>query len=72
METRWNLNEQTKIHHWSAIKLVDDSTSLTKTLEVADTSLDNISKIYDRKNIIFLQYGTEWLIYKFNLIKVYF
>ena len=41
------------------IKLVDDSTYLTKTLEVADGFLDNIAKIYDRKNIIFMQYGTQ-------------
>ena len=32
------------------IKLVDDSTYLTKSLEVADAFLDNIAKIYDRKN----------------------
>ena len=43
----------------STIKLVDDLTYLTKTLEVADTFLDNIAKLYDRKNIIFMQYGTE-------------
>ena len=54
------------------IKLVDDSTYLTKTLEVPDTFLDNVAKIYDRKNIIFMQYGTEWLIYKFNITKTYF
>ena len=41
------------------IKLVDDSTYLTKTLEVADGFLDNIAKIYVRKNIIFVQYGTQ-------------
>ena len=29
------------------IKLVDDSTYLTKTLEIADAFLDNISKIYN-------------------------
>ena len=54
------------------IKLVDDSTYLTKTLEVADAFLDNLAKINDRKNIIFMQYGTEWLIYKFNITKLYF
>ena len=54
------------------IKLVDDSTYLTKTLEVADAFLDNITKVYDRKNIIFMQYGTQWLIYKFNITKAYF
>ena len=53
------------------IKLVDDSTYLTKTLEVADAFLDNITKVYDRKNI-FMQYGTQWLIYKFNITKAYF
>ena len=37
--------------------------------KVADAFLDNIVKIYDGKNIIFMQYGTEWLIYKFNIKK---
>ena len=55
-----------------AKKLVDDSTYLTKTLEVADAFLDNLVKIYDRKSIIFMQYGTEWLICKFNITKPYF
>ena len=54
------------------IKLVDDSTYLTKTLEVADAFLDNLAKINDRKSIIFMQYGTGWLIYNFNIIKLYF
>ena len=49
-----------------AIKLVDDS---TKTLEAADAFLGHIAKICDRKCIIFMQYGTEWLIYKFNITK---
>ena len=40
------------------IKLVDDSTDLTKNLQVADAFLDKLAKIYDRKNI-FMQYGTE-------------
>ena len=53
------------------IKLVDDSTYLTKTVEVADAFLDNIAKIYDRKNI-FMQHGTQWLIYKSNITKAYF
>ena len=34
------------------IKLFDDSTYLTKALEVADAFLDNLGKIYDRKSII--------------------
>ena len=38
------------------IKLVHDSTYLTKILEVANAFLDNFAKIYDRKNIIFMQY----------------
>ena len=54
------------------IKLVDDSTYLTKTLEVAEAFLENIAKIYDRKKYIFMQYGTEWFIYKFNITKGYF
>ena len=37
------------------LKLVDDSTYLTETLEIADAFINNIAKIYDRKNIIFLQ-----------------
>ena len=41
------------------IKLVDDSTYLRKTLEVADAFLDNIAKTCSRKNIIFIRYGTE-------------
>ena len=49
-----------------AINLVDDS---TKTLEAADAFLGHIAKICDRKYIIFMQYGTEWLIYKFNITK---
>ena len=53
-------------------KLVDDSTYLTKPLEVTDAFLGNIAEIYDRKNIIFMQHGTEMLIYKFNITKVYF
>ena len=48
------------------VKLVDDSTYLTKTLEVANNLLDNLSKVCDRKNMIFTQYGNEWLIHKFN------
>ena len=47
------------------IKLVEDSTYLMKTLVVSDVFLDNLTKIYDRKNI-FVQNGNEWLI--LNLI----
>ena len=36
------------------LKLVDDSTYLTKTLEVADVFLDKIVGIYNRKNIMFM------------------
>ena len=57
-------NENASLINYT-IRLVDDSTYLTKTL-------DNIAKIYNRKNIIFMQYGTEWLIYKFNITKAYF
>ena len=38
---------------------------------VSDVFLDNLTKIYDRKNI-FVQNGTEWLTYKFNIRKLYF
>ena len=51
------------------IKLVDDSTYLTKTLEITDAFIDNIAKVYDRKNI-FLKDGTKWLSYEFNLTKM--
>ena len=51
------------------IKLVDDSTYLTKSLELADAFLDNIAKTYNRKKILLMQYGTQWLIYKFNITK---
>lgn len=54
------------------IKLVEDSTYVTKTLVVEDAFLDNVAKIYDRKNIIFMQYGNEWIIYKINIAKLYF
>ena len=54
------------------IKLVDDSTYLTKSLEIVDAFLDNIVKTYNRKSILFMQYGTQWLIYKFNITKAYF
>ena len=47
------------------IKLVEDSTYLMKTLVVSDVFLDNLTKIYDGKNI-FVQNGNEWLI--LNLI----
>ena len=64
-------NENTSLISYT-IKLVDDSTYLTKTLEVTDAFLDNIAKICDRKNIIFMQCRTQWLIYKFNTAKAYF
>ena len=51
------------------IKLVDDSTYLTKTLEITDAFIDNIAKVCDRKNI-FLKDGTKWLSYEFNLTKM--
>ena len=34
------------------VKLVDGSTYLTKTLEGANSLLDNVAKVYDRKNMI--------------------
>ena len=42
-----------------------------KIFVVSDVFLDNLTKIYDRKNI-FVQNGTEWLTYKFNIRKLYF
>ena len=54
------------------VKLVDDSNYLTKTLEVANNLLDNLPKIYDRKNMIFMEYENEWLVHKFNITKPYF
>ena len=53
------------------IKLVEDSTYLMKTFVVSDVFLDNLTKIYDRKNI-FVQNGNECLTYKFNIRKLYF
>ena len=32
------------------IKLVGDSTHLTKTLDINDNFIDNLAKVYDRKN----------------------
>ena len=37
------------------VKLVDDSTYLTKTLEVVNNLLDNLAIVYDRKTMIFMQ-----------------
>ena len=54
------------------IKLVDDSTHLTKTLEISDNFIDDLAKVYDRKNLIFMQYGNQWLIHKFVITKTYF
>ena len=31
-----------------------------------------IAKACNRKNVIFIQYGNEWLIHKFNITKPYF
>ena len=54
------------------IKLVGDSTHLTKTLDISDNFIDNLAKVYDRKNLIFMQYGNQWLIHKLDLTKTYF
>ena len=43
-------------------KLVDDSTFLTKTHNVSDSFLNNMAKEYNRKNMIFMQYGNDWII----------
>ena len=51
------------------IKLVHDSTYLTKTLGI---SHNFIRDIHDRKNLIFKQYGNQWLIHKFDITKIYF
>lgn len=53
------------------IKLVDDSTYLTKTLEIADAFIDNITKICERKNI-FLKDGKILSTYKFNITKLFY
>ena len=45
-------NENTSLIRYT-IKLVDDSTYLTKTLEVVDAVLDNLAKIYNRKKLHF-------------------
>ena len=62
----------TPIHRQLHEKLVDDSTFLTKTLNVSDSFLNNLAKEYDRENMIFMQYGNEWIIYKFHITKKYF
>ena len=31
---------------------------------------DGLANVYDRKNLIFMQYGKQWLIHKFD-IKIY-
>ena len=36
------------------IKLVDDSTHLTKTLDISNNFIDELAKVYDRKNLIFM------------------
>ena len=36
------------------IKLVDDSTHLTKTLDISNSFTDELAKVYDRKNLIFM------------------
>ena len=45
-------NENTSLIRYT-IKLVDDSTYLTKTLQVVDAVLDNLAKIYNRKKLHF-------------------
>ena len=42
-----------------AIKLVNDSTHLTKTLDISDNFIDDLAKVYDRKNLNFMQYGSQ-------------
>ena len=54
------------------IKSVDDSTHLTETLDISDNFIDDLAKVYDRKNLIFMQYGNQWLIHKFVITKTYF
>lgn len=54
------------------IKLVDNSTHLTKTLDISDNFREDFAKVYDRKNLIFMQYGNQWLIHKFGITKTYF
>ena len=54
------------------IKLVDNSTHLTKTLDTSNNFIDDLAKVYDRKNLIFMQYRNQWLISKFDLTKKIF
>ena len=54
------------------IKLIDDSTHLTKTLVISDNLIDDLAKVYDRKDSNFTQYGNQWLIHKFYITKTYF
>ena len=53
-------------------KLVDDSTHVTKTLDINYNYIDDLAKVYDRKNLICMQYGNQWLIHKFFITKTYF
>ena len=53
------------------IKLIDDSTHLTKTLDISDNCRDDLAKVDDRKNLIFMQYGNQCLIHNFDITKTY-
>ena len=35
---------------------------LTKTLDISDNFIDDLAKVYDRKNLNFMQYGSQWLL----------
>ena len=41
------------------IKLIDDSTHLTKTLDISDNCRDDLAKVDDRKNLILCNMETS-------------
>ena len=55
-----------------AIKLVDDSNHLTKTLDINESFIDDLAKVYDKKKLNFIQYVNQWLIHKSDITKRYF
>ena len=51
------------------IKLVNDSTHLTTTLDISDNFIDDLAKVYDRKNLNFYVIWKPVIIHKFDIKK---
>ena len=51
------------------IKLVNDSTHLTTTLDISDNFIDDLANVYDRKNLIFYVIWKPVIIHKFDIKK---